>query len=433
MNYAKRVNPTQQARGLDCPHCQQAIFLSGQPMQMRIIDRDGFQREIEPEEPDVVSDELPPEARWELAEYYAKVVRPALVAEGKSKARLSDYKTAVTRWQECFSVVELRETKRANPSGKLDLRTPTPLLYQITPATLEEFRAWLLKGITTPHGADKNAAVVVAILRRAETAWVIPRLPKIKSATRPRVGVLFTFLTEEMSKLHAAATGTQWPMKTNKATGSHAVDPALYWRLFLAGGYTYGFRPQEWWRFDNRRDPARALSWGGVNFDPVQEVHKRKIENEHGWLTWEQTKTCRTMILPMNAAVRRAVEGVRDALSVEPQAADRVFPFPLSAGTSKGDQPVYPSSGFYAAWWDLVKRAGIDAQTETDSRGREMHTTHAPKHFRKTARTIHQMRIGSASNWITGHLPKTVGERNYFNAVEQVIESINAMQMPDAF
>ena len=406
---------------------------------MRIIDRDGFQRDITQEPPEEEVKQEPqepqeaPESRWELAKYYTEVVRPALIAEGKSKARLSDYKTAVTRWQECFSVMEIPEKEGPDFSGKLDLRTYTPLLYQITPATLEEFREWLLKGITTPHGADKNVSAIVAILRRAETTWVIPRLPKLKPATRPRVGVLFTFLSEELTQLHAAAAGTQWPTKTNPASGSMSVDPALYWRLFLIGGYTYGFRPQEWWRFDNRRDSARALSWSGVNFGPTQEVHKREVHNEHGWLTWEQTKTCRTMILPMSAAVRKAIVDVRDTLSVDPQATDRVFPFPLSAGTSKGSQSVYPSSGFYAAWWDMVKRAGIDAQTKEDARGREMHTTHAPKHFRKTARTIHQMRIGSAANWITGHLAKTVGERNYFNAVEQVIESINAMQVPEGF
>lgn len=431
-----------------CPQCQATIqFEQRVTMQaLRLVDRDGSRRPIE-----VTSDGshqvlqqqshtdagspvgLPPEASLSLPEYFRTVVRPQLIAESKSKARLTEYDTAVRRWESAFSIDHPVESKIGCTPGDLEQRIYTPLLYQITPGTLESYRTRLLMASISPRQVDKNAATIVAILRRAHATWVIPRLPTIKSQTAPTTALLFTFDLDELSAIHAACEGAAWPMKTDRASGSRPVDAALYWRAFVIGGYLYGFRPQEWWRFDNRRSASQALSWNDINFDPEHEIHGRTKSNPHGWLRIFQTKTQRWVVLPMNEPMRVALLAIRDTMPKGFDTSQRVFCFPRSSGSKKGNQTVYPSSGFYSAWWDIVRRAGITPRIKTDERGRDTHETHAPKHFRKTARSHHQRRIGSSADWITGHLAKSVGERHYFDALPDVMRSIAETEMPEGF
>lgn len=109
----------------------------------------------------------------------------------------------------------------------------------------------------------------------------------------------------------------------------------------------------------------------------------------------------------------------------------RIWNFPFSAGTKKGKQRILPSSGFYAAWWDLVKRAGLEESLKFKAGG--AHATHCPSHFRKTAHTIHRDQVGDAANWITGHSGKSIGEKHYYNALPKVIQSIHSIEQPREF
>ena len=351
-----------------------------------------------------------------------------LRAENKSTARIGEYKTAVNRWSKCFCPPESDEqtasSKGAYSSGLAEGWTQRPVLRDITPATLSTYRVWLIGEGVSQSAADKNIASVVAILRRAKNGWIIPRLPKLKAVTKPRVGLLFTFSAEEIDSIYKIADSAAWPRET---IDGHTIQPGAFWRLLLVGGWNYGFRLQEWWRIKSKE--TTGITWGDVHATPIFGVQGRDVENASGWLTWRQTKTGKAMVLPMNETVRRHVEAVRCALPMDPQPSDRLFPFAHSAGTSKGSQSVYPSTGFYSCWWDLVKRAGIEVETDSLNRRK----THCPKHFRKTARTLHQSIIGSAADYVTGHTPKTVGERHYFNAIGDVIRSLNTIEQPSSF
>lgn len=355
-----------------------------------------------------------PEAAWTLQRWWDDTVRPAMLAEGKSQARIGDYETYLKRWDRWCS----------------HHRTIYPVLCDINPATLTEFRTWLISSEKiTKSQSDKHLQGISTLLKRAVDAWIIPRLAKLSACGKKGEAVKFVFSAEEINSLYAACADVQWPAKF--ADGRSCQNAAEYWRTYLVGGWNYGFRPQEWWSYEGS---ANALTWDGVHWDPEFEVEGRMVTNESGWTTWTQDKTGHVVVLPMNVTLHRYLRGLWDLLPKTRQRPDRrVWDFPMSAGTAKPKQKLTPASGFYAAWWDIVKRAGITPKTKADSRGRVKMLTHCPSHFRKTAHTLHRDRIGNAANWITGHSGKTIGEKHYYNAVKKVIESVASLPQPSCF
>ena len=363
---------------------------------------------------------MPPQAYWSIERWWLEKVLPDMQNEGISTARIGEYRTAVTRWTAW--------EKSAYSPGTVEHRTCTPVLYPlhaITPDTLSSYRRELTdRGITTASGADKNTAAIMALLRRAERGWIITRTPTIKPVTTPNTGLLFVFSADEMSALYRLTDSAAWPTRD---CHRKTIDPAPWWRLFLVGGWNYGFRPGEWWQVKSSKKPT--LLWSGVNLGTAADIEGRTVHNDHGWLSWTQSKTKRRVTLPMNMVVRRHVDAVLRALPGKPDPGERVFAFPRSSGTSKPYQTVYPSSGFYSAWWDLVQRAGFSPIRDGD--GKAM--TYRPSQFRKTARTLHQDLVGAAAAWITGHRPESVGVRNYYLAIGKVMESMESIEQPAAF
>jgi hypothetical protein len=196
------------------------------------------------------------------------------------------------------------------------------------------------------------------------------------------------------------------------------------------GGWNYGFRPQEWWSCKGFASPLR---WPNVLFDPELEIEGRIYSNPQGWLRWVQDKTDHEVTLAMNATVNRYFRGLWESLTARQQRdattaqGRRVWDFPCTTGTAKPGRRPTPLDGFYAAYWAIVEAAGITPKTDADGK----RLTHRPSHFRKTAHTEHRDRIGNAADWITGHRSgKSIGERNYYVAIDKVTESILAHPQP---
>lgn len=403
-----------------CPHCDQAVRiipslpLPREDTSVNVVSQDGTVRAVAPPQQLHMVQPEAAEARWTLRRWWTDGVRPAMVAEGKSKARLGDYETYLRRWDRWAS----------------NHRTVYPVVCDISPATLTQFRTWLISDENlTGAQSDKHLQGISTLLKRAVDAWIIPRLARLSACGKKGEAVKFVFSTEDLDALYGACEGVQWPAQYQDARRCPLAT--AYWRAFLVGGWNYGFRPQEWWSYERS---ASAITWSGVHFEASMEVEGRTVSNEHGWLVWTQDKTAHQLTLPMNAAVRRHVQTLWDGLPIRFRKPDaRVWDFPLSAGTAKPKQRVTPASGFYAAWWDLVDRAGLQPKTTEDSRGNRKTLTHCPSHFRKTAHTLHRDRIGNAANWITGHSGKTIGEKHYYNAIGKVVESITTLPQPAAF
>jgi hypothetical protein len=241
----------------------------------------------------------------------------------------------------------------------------------------------------------------------------------------------FRFSIDEVDAMLRAAAELRariWPRAW--ADGRACREPDLWWRAYFIGGWNYGFRPQEWWSYEGQMSP---LTWSGVHFEPRLEIEGRDYVNEHGWLRWTQDKTGHVLTLPMNATVCRYMQALWQALSSRQQrnavagSAGRVWDFPRASGTAKPGKTSRPSDGFYATYWAIVEAAGISPKL--DAEGKRL--THRPSHFRKTAHTEHRDRIGGAADWITGHRSgKSIGERNYYVAVDKVTESILAHPQP---
>lgn len=402
-----------------CPHCSQAVRIipsQSQPREdqaVNIVSQDGSVRAATPQRQLRLVEPDAPEAKWTLRQWWTDAVRPAMIAERKSAARLGDYETYLRRWDQWAA----------------NHRIDTPVVCDISPATLTQFRTWLLsEQKLNAAQADKHLQGVSTLLKRAVDAWIIPRLARLPACGRKGEAVKFVFSSEDLDQLYKACDGVQWP---SAFQDGRPCSAAPYWRAYIVGGWNYGFRPQEWWSYEKR---ATSLLWSGVLWPEETEVEGRMVRSEHGWLTWRQDKTDHVMMLPMNAAVRDHLEALWSELPKRSRRLDRrVWDFPYSAGTAKPSQLVTPASGWYAAWWDLVERAGLRPKLAEDSRGNRRALTHCPSHFRKTAHTLHRDRIGNAANWITGHSGRTIGERHYYNAIAKVVESITTLPQPAAF
>lgn len=356
-----------------------------------------------------------PEAKLPLDLYFQNHVLQQMQAEQISAARIGDYQTYVRRWAQCWAEMEKEH------------RTITPVLYLINPRDLAIFQKWVQArfGLSNSQ-TNKHTTGISSLLRRAEQDWVIGRVPTIKNLpSGGSVGTLFVFTADEFDQLFEAAEQAAWPSKT---IAGQYVDASLYWQTFLVGGWNYGFRAQEWWAV--KRTVKHTLQWDGVCFEPKMKIHGREMTSKHGWLSWRQQKTGREMVLPMNQAVSNWMRLLGDHTA---GSGARVFDSPYNTGTAKGTQRVTPASGFYACWWDIVERAGI--RPAVDAKGN--HSTHCPKHFRKTARTLHQNLWGgdgTIANWITGHAGSgNVGDRNYYNAMDKVIDSLARIEQPESF
>jgi hypothetical protein len=398
-----------------CPHCERPVQLAkleGDAVQ--IVRQDGSRAPVQTHftQPDA------PEAQWTLHRWWTERVKPEMVAEGKSADRISQYETYLRRWNQCC----------------LEHWTNYPVLQTISPATLSQFRAYVIsKKLTSGAQADKHISGISTLLRRAEKAWILPRVATLPAAHRGEKteGLKFRFTLAEIDSMLRAAVELRdriWPRAW--VDGRACREPDLWWRAYFIGGWNYGFRPQEWWSYERS---MHALRWSGVIFDANLEIDGRDYHNEHGWVRWQQDKTGHVLTLPMNATVSRYMRGLWESLTSRQQrdastgSGRRVWDFPCASGTAKPGRPPTLSDGFYAAYWAIVEAAGISPKL--DAEGTRL--THRPSHFRKTAHTEHRDRIGNAADWITGHRSgKSIGERNYYVAIDKVTESILAHPQP---
>lgn len=393
-----------------CPHCLEPVQIVACPRQedesVHLVMEDGSREAVQTH----FTEASGSEAGWTLPQWWSETVLPAMRSEGISAARISDYETYLRRWE-------------AFPEH----RTHPPVLCTISPATLLQWRTWLVsKRKLSAPAADKHVQGVTTLLRRAVDAWILPRIPRLKPLAKDKpAGIKWCFSAPDLDAMYQATEGVQWP--ATFADGVPCPHPESYWRAFLVGGWNYGFRTQEWWAYEGKMTP---LVWDGVRWDPDIEVESRDVSNEHGWICWTQDKTGHRLTLPMNATVRRHLLELWDSLPRRRQRlSSRVWDFPLSAGTKKPNQELTPASGFYAAWWDLVDRAEL--KPKRAKCGRRL--THCPAHFRKTAHTAYRDSIGTAANWITGHSGRSIGEKHYYNAINKVIEGVQSRQQPSAF
>jgi len=345
-----------------------------------------------------------------------------MVAKGMSADRLGEYATYIRRWESCC----------------LEHWTATPGLQEISPLTLEDYRSYLVDSLKVPVGAaDKHVQGVSALLKWAADDWIIERVPRVrKTDTKARQGLKWVFSAADIDALYAACDGVEWPAKFRD--GTPCENGADYWRLFLVAGWNFGPRVQEWWACESDTAP---IAWGGVIWDRMAEIEGRSVRSSHGWAQWTATKTGHRFTLPLHTVVRSHLERVYHALPADRRDPDRpVFDFPLSRGTKRPGRPLSPADGWYAAWWDLVRRAGFRPKKGKDGR----HRTHRPGQLRKTAHTLHRdnvievdgrtVRVGEIADFVTGHSGgRNVSLRHYYRSVDAVIATCESLRQPASF
>jgi len=412
-----------------CPSCA-TLFRLVVPIQRReedgavhVVDTDGSRRLVEEAATPPPARAGREEAAWSLQRWWSDVVRGRLLAEGKSKDRISQYDTYVRRWEQCC----------------LNHWTAYPVVGEISPATLADYRTYLVERLqVTARAADKHAKGISALLQRAADDWIIARVPRLR-ATSPsgkRAATKWIFCPSDLDALYAACEGVQWPSQFSD--GKPCENAGDYWRLFLVAAWNFGFRLQEWWSYESGPQP---ITWGGIAWGHEIQVEGRAATSSNGWATWTATKTGHTLQLPLHTALRAHLERIWAALPVKRRRPKRrIFDFPFSAGTAKPGRETTPADGWYAAWWDLVQRAGL--QPETNATGR--HLTYLPNQFRKTAHTAHRdnvvqvdgraVRVGDAADFVTGHAGgKNVSLRHYYRSIGIVIATCESLRQPASF
>jgi len=415
-----------------CPACTAPIEIvfAGEDPTVHVVDEDGRRRVGEPQQQTHLTVRGPEEAGWTLQRWWSERVRPAMVEEGRSKDRIGQYETYLRRWESCC----------------VNHWTTRPVVSDISPVTLGQYKSYLTDELkVTQSAAEKHVKGVSALLQRAEHAWILPRVPRLefRGKRKPNEGLKWNFEPEDMDALYAACDGVQWPAKFSD--GWPCENPADYWRLLLVAGWNYGFRLQEWWSYERLKDPPGAMPtpirWRGIVWDRTTEIEGQPATSRHGWACWRSNKTDYVYRLPMHDALRRHLRVVWDRLPEGRRAPEtKVFDFPLSAGTKKPGRKVQPKNGWYAAWWDLVDRAGLRPQLDESGK----HITYLPSQFRKTAHTRHRdnvvtidgkdVQVKDSADFVTGHSgSRNVSLRHYYRSVAIVIATCESLAQPSSF
>lgn len=410
-----------------CPMCTAPIQIvspsARESTAVHVVDSDGRRYVAQPPAQLQFTDDDPEEAGWTLQRWWAEGVRPRMVEEGRSAARIGEYETYLRRWEQCC----------------LNHWTACPVVRDVSPATLGEYRTYLVEALDVSSGqADKHVKGVSSLLQRAADDWIIERVPRVRAGPngQAKQALKWVFTPADLDALYAACDGVQWPSRF--ADGGACENPAEYWRLFLVAGWNFGFRPQEWWAYESGPVP---ITWGGISWEREIQVEGRPATSAGGWATWSATKTGHTLQLPLHRVLRAHLERVWNALPARRrQRKVRVFDFPHTAGTAKPGRETTPADGWYAAWWDLVKRAGLKPRLAKSGK----HLTCCPSHFRKTAQTNHRdnvveidglpVRVGDVADFVTGHAGgKNVSLRHYYRSIRMVVATCESLRQPSSF
>lgn len=369
----------------------------------------------------------PVESRYTLQEFWEKVMRPELTKK-LSRDRVGEYQTTINRW-----------------TAWLDSHRMTyPVLSGIGPATLRGFREFCLeKLLLSVDRCNRHVRDVSALLAAAYEEQIVSGVPRLRklaiSRTERRAEAMetsvhkFIFSVEEVRAIYRAASAAVWPDRWHG--GAPLADPSLPWRAFLAIEWAIGSRPADLWPVHGapRGEELLCLRWGWVVREPEIVVDGRKWQNANGWLRLFQSKRSRFVILPLNLEMRRHIDELWEATPTSLRDADsRVWNFALRAGTNGvghggKKRPARASDGFYSQWRAIVSEAKQFTPISIVGEQSGGWQTHMPKHFRKTAHTMHRARIGAAANYITDHRLSTVSESAYWQQLGEVIQSINAM------
>lgn len=423
-----------------CPHCAgRLVLVPAESDEMRVMRTDGTSALADSPQPTQqhLTEAAPAESGWTLREWWERVTRPEMEFRGKTKGRIGDIERAVSRWDSCWS----------------EYRSTNPVLRDISPITLGQYRTWLVSELgVSVRVANNHISDVQQLLGDAKRAWVIPReiqlQPlKVRPGETEKRKLKFTFSHDELDRMYAAAASASWP--ASFADGKRCLNAADYWQAFIVAAFNFGFRPGDWWPYDG----GHALYWGSVHWEPDIELDGVVESHRHGWITWQPPKTADSsgirLTLPMPEVVRTHLRRLWNALPKRRREADRpVFDFAQSAGTRKTAESA--ATGWYSTYWSIVAGAGCQPKSAKQTRivgGQKRtyieNTTHCPSHFRKTAETeIRDMviifdgqaiRVGDGADAILGHAADTIGKKHYYREMRFVREVITARVQPPQF
>jgi integrase len=330
----------------------------------------------------------PDPSRMSLAEAFERHVLPDLTDVADDTLR--QYRRAATLWTE----FEASRAVKLGSQKQGDTGTIYTGVATIGDQLLAEFARWLVASGKQPSTCNKTWSFLRPIFRKLSPRveknprglGIIDQVPYFPHQRTPRPKKRIVAL-DRLDQLYRGAADMTWPPHRD-------VPPATAWRALLV--LLYNFGPRSW--SDGASMPMDAIVLKSECPDPDSAV-----ENEHGWLVYEPTKTKRynrELVLPLNQISRR---------HFEPLLCDRELLFTFNKANKR----------FYIEWNRLLELSGVPKFDLKD--------------LRKTCNTAYNKIRPGIGKWFLGHAPHGTNETFYLDVMPQLVDAVHKLPQPPTF
>lgn len=341
---------------------------------------------------------------WTLWDVWEELLLPDLRRRDRSPETIGEYRTALRQLDEWL----LREGAQYGMAN--------PVLRDVSRATLEQFRGWLVSRPLSPRTANKRIAALQRIMQTAAEREECPydgavRVPRLEAGGG---GSKLYLRSEQVERLYRAAQVCAWPRADRRG---RPLDPVAQWRAAIVLWWTYGPRTQELVRYERR---MRAICWGNLHPAGESPADDGQAVCEHGWLAYVPQKQQRLkpgpLVLPLSALAAAHLRAIRPP-AIRPE--QPVCDWPMASGR------------LYEQWERLTEAAGVRPKPDpATGQARRFHL----KHFRKSCETHYATHYGEdLARAIVGHAPRDVALRHYIHLEQRILRAVLESPAPAAF